>query len=169
MTISEWANVAEIVGLFAVVITLIFVGLEIRNNTKQAQADALNTGIQFLLTIRGMTSNPETAGLFVKDLNGFEALSTTEKAIFHSKMHEISIEYVVASKLVEKGLLVDMDYQRFSKVMASLLLSPGVIKYLELTEDEMPPFLIVIFDNLRKEVEGIKPMSESLKFKEKEE
>ncbi|MBT6037512.1 MAG: hypothetical protein HOH18_13675, partial [Kordiimonadaceae bacterium] len=64
MNISEWASLAEIAGMGAVVISLLFVGFEIRRNTRQAHADALNTGIRFVRTITGITSTAEDADLF---------------------------------------------------------------------------------------------------------
>ena len=36
-TLTDWANVAEIIGAFAIVLSLIFVGVQIRENTRAAQ------------------------------------------------------------------------------------------------------------------------------------
>lgn len=168
MNISEWANLAEIAGMGAVVISLIFVGFEIRDNTKQAQAEALKTGIKFMRTITGMTSTSEDADVFIRGINDFDDLSIIEKAIFHSKMNEITIDFSISTILVKKGLLVDMEYSRFSTVMASLLLSPGVIRYFEVAQPHTPPFLAEIYENLRQDHKGMKPMSEFYKFEGKE-
>jgi hypothetical protein len=36
-SLAEWANVAEIVGAFAIVVSLVFVGVQIRDNTRATQ------------------------------------------------------------------------------------------------------------------------------------
>ncbi len=166
MSLSEWALIAEICGMVAVVISLIFVGLEIRNNTKQSQAMAFNTGVKFFRTIWGMVSTEESAEIFIKGINDFDELSLNEKAIFHSKMHEISIDFTSAVKLVNKGLLVDMDYNSFSRLYASLLLSPGVIRYLEVTQNDQPPYIVQLYKKVQNDNEGTRPMSELYKFEE---
>jgi hypothetical protein len=38
LRLSEWANVAEISGAAGVVISLVFVGFELRSNTEATQA-----------------------------------------------------------------------------------------------------------------------------------
>ncbi len=51
-SLSDWANVAEIGAATGVIISLIFVGLEIRNNTEATEAatreSMLQVGIEFL-------------------------------------------------------------------------------------------------------------------------
>lgn len=169
MSISEWASLAEIAGMGAVVISLIFVGFEIRSNTRQVQAEALISGIKFARTITGMTSTAEDAELFIRGINDFDDLSLSEKAIFHSKMHEIAIDFSISTILVNKGLLVDMNYSRFSRLMASLLLSPGVIRYHEVSDPHIPPFLAELFKKLQQDHKGMMTMSEFYKFKTREE
>ena len=48
LTLSQWTSIAEIIGMLAVVVSLIFVGLEIRQNTNQARTEGLETGTDFI-------------------------------------------------------------------------------------------------------------------------
>jgi hypothetical protein len=41
MTLSDWANIGQVVAALAVVASLVFVGLQVRQNTKSNQATAL--------------------------------------------------------------------------------------------------------------------------------
>jgi hypothetical protein len=41
MTLEDLANLAEVIGVIAILASLIFVGVQIRQNTKQAKADAI--------------------------------------------------------------------------------------------------------------------------------
>jgi hypothetical protein len=62
LQISDWANIAEIVGALAVTISLVFVGLQVRANTVATQSatyqDAVGHEISILLAI---SATPETA------------------------------------------------------------------------------------------------------------
>ena len=41
MTLSDWANIGQVIAAVAVVVSLIFVGLQIRQNTKSNQTASL--------------------------------------------------------------------------------------------------------------------------------
>jgi hypothetical protein len=84
----DWGAVeaiAEVIGLLLVVVSLLFVGLQLRQNTQQLRQDNL------LKTIRGTLEtnwsyhrNPEVFRVIQKGCEDFEALAPEEQAQFHS-------------------------------------------------------------------------------------
>lgn len=64
VSLSDWASIAEIIGAFAVTVSLIFVGMEIRRNTIATRAATLQESVGFdvqILTSAGSTSEASMA------------------------------------------------------------------------------------------------------------
>jgi hypothetical protein len=78
--LADWASIADIVGAIAVTMSLIFVGLEIRGNTKATQAATLQQSVGYdvtLLTTFG--SNPDIAATFTKYVGGEPELTESQR------------------------------------------------------------------------------------------
>ncbi|MFQ5609860.1 MAG: hypothetical protein ACE5F8_06280 [Woeseiaceae bacterium] len=79
LKLSEWASLAEIIGAVAVVVSLIYVGLQVRNNTEailSANRQEL-VGRAHSASITAATS-PEISGVFAKS-DTDEELGPTER------------------------------------------------------------------------------------------
>jgi len=71
LKLSDWASVAEVIGAVAVVISLVYVGIQINGNTievREANRQEL-VNRSFVATGRVM-ENPELAGIMVKVAEG---------------------------------------------------------------------------------------------------
>jgi hypothetical protein len=84
MKLSEWAHVAEITSAIAVVVSLIYIGLEVNQNTAAVQANTHQSLIDYgwgqteiLLT------NETLANLVEKAESNSEALTARERALFY--------------------------------------------------------------------------------------
>ena len=89
--LADWASIADIVGAFAVTMSLIFVGLEIRGNTKATQAATLQQSVGYdvtLLTTFG--SNPDIAATVTKYVGGEPELTES---------HRLQGQYLFAAAL----------------------------------------------------------------------
>ena len=80
LSLSEWASIAEVVGAIAVVISLVYVGIQIDANTAEIRA----TNRQQLVNrsaeaTQNAASNPQLAAALVKGAEG-EPLSAAEFA-----------------------------------------------------------------------------------------
>ena len=63
--LSDWASIAEIISAVAIVVSLIFVGMQIRDNTVATEAATFQDSVGYdlqLLTVVG--SDPESTRLF---------------------------------------------------------------------------------------------------------
>ena len=62
MTLSDWANIGQVVAALAVVASLLFVGLQVRQNTKSNQSYSIAaqrrpTWLNYITTIADPNSN----------------------------------------------------------------------------------------------------------------
>ncbi|MDH5277142.1 MAG: hypothetical protein OEW88_12030, partial [Gammaproteobacteria bacterium] len=82
LNLSEWANVAQVVSAIAVVISLLYVGYQIRANTSQIRAanrqELVNRSHSASLSF---AENPELSAVLTKVAAG-ESISSTEQRQF---------------------------------------------------------------------------------------
>jgi hypothetical protein len=81
MTIQDWAAIAEIVGGLAVVLTLIYLALQIRDSNRETRASTLQSVISNDLIVLGVFA--ENAGTWNKVITGLplEGEEETRKGI----------------------------------------------------------------------------------------
>jgi hypothetical protein len=83
LTIQDWGAVGEIVGGFAVVFTLIYLAMQLRQTSKSLQitnsdaASAMNAEV-----FQELISNPEFVALYLKGLAGLENLDEAGRLRF---------------------------------------------------------------------------------------
>ena len=80
LQLSEWASVAEIFGTVGIVLSLVFVGVQVRDNTRATQAASYQSAAEFdhqlLLTVG---SDPDTAMVFSTYVRAPETLSGAQE------------------------------------------------------------------------------------------
>ena len=80
LKLSEWANLAEIIGAFAVVVSLLYVGIQVNDSAsavRSASANDANVALQNWYLQIG--SDRETSELFYTALTSETALSDDEE------------------------------------------------------------------------------------------
>lgn len=71
MTLAQFADLSEVIGAFGVIIGLIFVGIQLRQNTKQMQRAEANTAMAQASALRHLLlENREVAQLLVSGMSG---------------------------------------------------------------------------------------------------
>lgn len=138
LTLGQWTSIAEIMGMVAVVISLVFVGLEIRQNTNQAKAEGLETGTDFIKAVYNMADTIEAADFIQKGLSDFNGLTRSEKMVFDGTIVNVTIEFEVVEELFNQGNIAEGRYYNYEEMMARILMCPGVITWYEMTESTFP-------------------------------
>ena len=157
MTLSDWASVAEIIGSIAVVISLVFVGLQIRKNTESEQANTLQTSVGAdveMLTAWGSTEE----GAYLISQYILDPSPLTEKQIIQARYlfagglrhwENLYLQYTVGAisedtwqarvKAVNTTLL-SKGYQEFQKSFLGNYMSGDFLRYAEkiITENQSP-------------------------------
>ena len=131
--------IAEVVGVIAVVVSLVYVGLQVRQNTQQLRHDNLLGSIRGTLDTNWLYHrDPETYNIFRKGIKSFDALLPREKAVFHSIIVDLAFYYevvrnMVASKLIDPRAL-DVN-QRF---LIATLVTPGGLEWWKFAKQSRP-------------------------------
>jgi menaquinone-dependent protoporphyrinogen IX oxidase len=142
LNLIQWTSIVEIIGMAAVVVSLAFVGLEIRQNTNQARADTAQTGVDFVKSAYDIVGDEKSAKFILKGFKDFDSLTQTEKMVFDSKMVHVTIEYKVVRELYLQGKL---DYEMFyfyEQMMVRLLTTPGVDQWIKAARNTFPDIVL---------------------------
>jgi hypothetical protein len=70
MTLSDAANIGQLVGALAVVGSLIFVGLEVRQNTRSTQASTLQLNADYWLSYLTTVADPGFGKVYAMGASG---------------------------------------------------------------------------------------------------
>jgi hypothetical protein len=88
MTLEQLAYVGEIVASVAVVASLIYVGVQVNQNTRAVQAAAVNATTETANAIRlSIYQDPEIARIYQSGLEDVTSLSSLERTQFRLLMH----------------------------------------------------------------------------------
>ncbi len=152
--LQEWANVAEIVGAVAIVVSLIHVSLELSDNTRAIRSAAVNdasTSMQaWYLQVSG---NEQLSSLFYRGIRDPESLSREELFQFFMSAHAAILGFQNAFELALEGTL-DEDVKR--SITMSLLATrnePGFKLYWSQRAEYFTPEFRAFVDSL----EGLDP------------
>ena len=94
MSFEHWSNVAQIVGSIGVIVSLVFVGLQIRQNTGALQRNEHNSTMSQWTVIRmAVAQNRAVAELMTAGLQGQAALDAADQL----RLEHMLAEYAWAS------------------------------------------------------------------------
>jgi len=129
MTESRGQNIRtflEASGGIAVLIGLIFVGLELRQNTAAVQAatfqDLTHTSAEFLVEI---ASDPENRRVYSVGRTGTDLLSEEERNHYYFLMQAFWLRMQNAFMQWERGTLTDEDWLVYQAITCQMAIQPG--------------------------------------------
>ena len=147
MSIQDWGAIGEIVGALAVVASLIYLAVQIRQNTRQisqslesAKLAAFEQNVESGNRARELfITNPEITELFLKGLADYRSLRPAEMfrcdMLFRNLFSAIQGAYI-------RQLTIGGDPERFEgirKPLDALLDNPGILQWLEHNEPDWRP------------------------------
>lgn len=164
MTLEQLYYIGEMIGVIAVVVTLIFLTVQVRQNTKLMKTHGLQEAIaHFILANPQATSDVLNAKNFRMGLNDFNALSRDEKAVFHSKMHILIAGFGQVLSLYKNGLLIHAEFTTMEGFFLRAMLCPGAQQWWEQFKHMTPMhFMSHVDKRIQEESANIKPFSEEL-------
>jgi hypothetical protein len=155
LSIQDWGAIGEIIGALAVVASLIYLAMQIRQNTRQISMSLESAKLAaFERTVESsnharevLITNPEVADLLLKGMADYRNLRSTDKfrcnMLFRNLLSAIQGGYI--RQLTMGG---DSEQLEGTKQMLNTLLkNPGVRQWLEEVEtDWRPEFAKVVAD-----------------------
>jgi len=119
--------VAEIGGALGVLITLIYLATQIRDNTRSLQAASLQSVLEgprdrYFLP---MAQSDEMADIYARGLSSLELLDSKERRRFFYMMYEQYFQMQQVWQLRERELIPQVDYDAWLEYTISLTQTPG--------------------------------------------
>lgn len=147
MTIQDWGALGEILGGIAVVASLVYLAMQIRQNTRQISHNieatriaSLERNIETGNRLRELLIvNPDLAELFLRGMKDFGALEAAEKLRFEMLLRSIFSAFQGA---YIRHLSVSADPDDFSgvaRMVEAMLENPGARRCLSQAETDWRP------------------------------
>ena len=130
MKLSEWANVAEIVGALAVIVSLLYVGLQLNDNTSAIRSAAANdASVAMQSWYLEMGGNRQASDNWYNSATSPEPLSTLDEFQFMMTMHAVMLGQQNSYLLSQEGTL-DADFQdAVTTAISAVKDLPGMERY----------------------------------------
>ncbi|HEY5105275.1 MAG TPA: hypothetical protein VII73_00740 [Caulobacteraceae bacterium] len=125
MSLSDLASIGSFISGLAVLISLIYLSLQIRQNTHAHQATAHQDRLNFVKEFLGRLTDASVADIFLRGSAGDRGMTEIEFTQYRSLMHSWFLGMAEIVWLHERGIL---DDERFAGSMEALRLqlrSPG--------------------------------------------
>jgi hypothetical protein len=130
LKLSELASIAEIIGAFAVVISLVYVGVQVNDSAgaaRSASANDANVAMQDWYLQIG--SSQQTSELFYRALMSEEALSNEEEFQFLMMMHAVFLGFQNNYLLAEEGTIDIELRESLTMAISGVRNLPGMRRY----------------------------------------
>jgi hypothetical protein len=127
MDVMELGAIGELVGGGAVVVSLIYVGLQIRAQTVESRLASLHSlNVAYGEYLDSFIENREAREVYLQGLRDFEALNPQERMLFGSCLGKIFRYYESAFHQWRAGRIDDDYWHTFDQPAADLLGYPGL-------------------------------------------
>jgi hypothetical protein len=111
LKLTEIANIAEVIGAFAIVISLIYVGVQVADSTRAVRSASANeTSSAMSSWYLQVGNDPQSSKVYRRGIAAPETLSEDEVIQFIFLTHAVFIQYQTAYYLSQEGTL-DIELQ----------------------------------------------------------
>ena len=111
MTNVPWKSIAEIIGMSAIVASLIFVGVQLRQEQLIARTEMASVSAEIKLQINEKISEPELATAYAKMLSTPDELSLAEKVQLHGLLWMVIEAFKRDCFIMARGIFEECEEQ----------------------------------------------------------
>ena len=128
--LAELASIAEIIGAVAIIISLIYVGLQVNDNTAAVRSAAANDASVSMQTwYLEMGSNRQAADMWFNAMTSPEPLQTNDEFQFMMMMHAGLLGMQNSYLLAEEGTLDAEFREAVTTALVAVKDLPGMARY----------------------------------------
>jgi len=127
MKLEKWALIAEIVGGVAIVVSLVFVGLEVRQSARtniQTLTQAVVSDYQAAVVALGDTH--QMACILSRALQNYDSITGSERVMLNNRLFAVFGSFQEMHVLREQGAFDSSLWSGYEAVIESATSSPGV-------------------------------------------
>ena len=156
MASRNWRESVELVGLIAIVVSLVLLGYEIRQNTLAVQATALQQHLeQHTVFVLARLDNPDLSLSVHKSREGLDAMTVEDLRLYGPYATNVMRNHFVAYELMRSGLLPESQWRTFRAALRrSLERSLGARELWKLRREEYTEEFRTLVDTFVAEVEN---------------
>ena len=126
MTLDQLASIGEIIGGFAVVISLVYLAIQIRTNTEAERTSTYQSIVSdFGAMNNTMASTPELSHLFVQAMENYQQLNSDQKARISQMFFQCFRFFENMFYQHQKGYLDDEVWIGWKRLMLTYFGRPG--------------------------------------------
>ena len=130
LKLSDWASVAEILGSVAVIISLIYVGVQVNDSTNAVRSASVNdASIAVQSWYQQVGSDPQTSELFYKAIMSEKPLPNHEEFQFIIVFHGLFLGFQNSYLMAQEGTLKIETVDAFSNVILGVKDTPGFRRF----------------------------------------
>ena len=109
MSTSNWRNVGESIGLLAVVASLIFVGVQLKQDHGLARSELGSGSLEQIAQIAQTMNDPEFAAVYAKMLKAPQQLSDEEMIRINAFLRQVTDAMARECYLTQRGVFAECD------------------------------------------------------------
>jgi hypothetical protein len=148
MDINTAANIAEIGGGIAILVSLIYVGYQIRQSNRIASAAALQSVLDGYTEriMNPIIADGDFADIMNRGIASWESLSTIEKTRFTIMQARDVLHVQNVMQLHDKGLLDSVDFEAWKAYGAASLVTPGGKEVWKYNRESITPTVVTVLE-----------------------
>lgn len=147
--LSELANIAEVIGAFAVVVSLIYVGVQVNDSNsavRSASVNDANVAVQEWYMQIG--SDEQTSHLFYSALMSDEAKSNEDEFQFIMMFHGVFLAFQNSYLMAEEGTIDSELVDGLTGAILTVKDTPGMKRYWRQRRTTLHPRFVRYVDEL---------------------
>jgi hypothetical protein len=154
--LSEAASWAEIISAVGLVVSLIYVGIQVTDNTSAMRSEtASNASTQFIDWYTHLSGDPELMDVWLRGVTAPETLDEQQSLRFVFLLHIIMLQFQNNYYLVEEGTLDEKMLYAINNTLATIRGTPGFELYWSLRRELFNREYQAFVERLMFESEGL--------------
>lgn len=130
LKLSDWASIAEIVGAAAVVVSLIYVGIQVQDSTRAVRSAAVNdASVAVQAWYADIGNNRQASDVFLRSITSAEPLSVEDEYQFLLLTHAAFLAWQNSYLLAAEGSLDASTLNGLTSAIRGVVNLPGFQRY----------------------------------------
>jgi hypothetical protein len=155
MKLSDAASWAEIVSAVGLVVSLVYVGVQVTDNTSAIRSSTASTAsTEFIDWYSHVSGDPELTDIWLRGITAPESLNDQEELRFIFLLHIVMLQFQNNYYLVEEGTLDEKMLFSINNTLTTVRGTPGFDLYWSLRKELFFPEYQDFVENLMFESEG---------------
>jgi hypothetical protein len=156
MKLADAANWAEIVSALGLVVSLVYVGVQVTDNTSATRSATASTASTELIDwYEHVSSDPELMDLWLRGVMEPDSLDSRDELRFVFLLHSVILQFQNNYYLVEEGTLDEKMLISITNNMSAIRGTPGFELYWSLRKTLLYPEYRAFVEELMFERDGL--------------